>query len=58
VGQVTATATWTGSGKGEHLWFLGTLATIKVSGEASDGRFALIEFLFPRDASPPVHTHP
>ena len=51
-------ATWSGSGEGEHLWFLGTLATIKVPGEASDGRFALIEFLFPRHASPPLHTHP
>jgi quercetin dioxygenase-like cupin family protein len=29
-----------------------------VSGEASPGRFALIEFLFPRYASPPLHTHP
>ena len=27
-------------------------------GEATDGRFALIEFLFPRGASPPLHTHP
>ena len=27
-------------------------------GEAVDGRFALIEFLFPRHASPPLHTHP
>ena len=27
-------------------------------GEASDGRFALIEFLFPGGASPPLHTHP
>ena len=24
----------------------------------ADGRFALIEFLFPRYASPPLHTHP
>jgi quercetin dioxygenase-like cupin family protein len=55
---VTATASWSGSGEGERLWFLGTLATIKVPGEASDGRFALIEFLFPRHASPPLHTHP
>ena len=58
VSDVTETATWSGSGAGEHLWFLGTLATIKVPGEASDGRFALIEFLFPRHASPPLHTHP
>lgn len=54
----SATATWSGPAGGEHLWFLGTLATIKVSGEASGGRFALIEFLFPRHASPPLHTHP
>jgi uncharacterized protein (TIGR00725 family) len=53
-----ATAAWSESGEGEQLWFLGTLATIRVSGEASEGRFALIEFLFPRHASPPLHTHP
>jgi quercetin dioxygenase-like cupin family protein len=55
---VAAAPTWSGSGEGERLWFLGTLATIKVPGEASDGRFALIEFLFPHGASPPLHTHP
>ena len=43
---------------GERLWFLGTLATIRLPGEATDGRFALIEFLFPHHASPPLHTHP
>jgi quercetin dioxygenase-like cupin family protein len=51
-------ATRSGLGEGEQLWFLGTLATIKVPAEASDGRFALIEFLFPRHTSPPLHTHP
>ncbi len=51
-------ASWSGSGEGEQFWFLGTLATVKLPGEASDGRFALIEFLFPRHASPPLHTHP
>jgi quercetin dioxygenase-like cupin family protein len=56
--EVSAAATWSGSGEGEQLWFLGTLATINVPGEASDGRFASIEFLFPRHASPPLHTHP
>jgi quercetin dioxygenase-like cupin family protein len=55
---VSAAASWSGSGEGERLWFLGTLATIKVPEEATDGRFALIEFLFPRHASPPLHTHP
>src|SRR3954470_16708093 len=38
-------AMWSGLGEGEQRWFLGTLATIRVSGEAVDGRFALIEFL-------------
>src|SRR5438309_7895063 len=53
-----AVPTWSGPEEGERLWFLGTLATIKVPGEAVEGRFALIEFLFPRHASPPLHTHP
>jgi quercetin dioxygenase-like cupin family protein len=55
---VTTASTWSGPGEGERLWFLGTLATIKIPGEATDGRFALIEFLFPHGASPPLHTHP
>src|SRR5713226_3115123 len=49
---------WSGPGEGERRWFLGTLATIKVPGEAVGGRYALIEFLFACHASPPVHTHP
>jgi len=53
-----AEPSWSGPGEGERLWFLGTLATIRVPGEATDGRFALIEFLLPRHASPPLHTHP
>ena len=55
---VSTAATFSESGEGEQLWFLGTLATIRLPGEASEGRFALIEFLFPRNASPPLHTHP
>ncbi|MEA2432451.1 MAG: hypothetical protein QOI19_2924 [Thermoleophilaceae bacterium] len=51
-------ATWSAPGEGERLWFLGTLATVRLPAEASDGRFALIEFLFPHLASPPLHTHP
>jgi quercetin dioxygenase-like cupin family protein len=53
-----AVATWTGLSEGQRRWFLGTLATIRVPGEAVDGRFALIEFFFPHHASPPRHTHP
>jgi quercetin dioxygenase-like cupin family protein len=51
-------ATWSAAADGESLWFLGTLATIRVAGEAVGERFALIEFLFPHAASPPLHTHP
>jgi quercetin dioxygenase-like cupin family protein len=57
-GDRSIEATWSGLGEGEQRWFLGTLATIRVSGEVVDGRFSLIEFLFPRFASPPRHTHP
>src|SRR3954454_13626871 len=55
---MTGEATSSGDGNAEQLWFLGTLATIKLPGEASDGRFSLSEFLFPQHASPPLHTHP
>ncbi len=51
-------ATWSALGEGERLWFLGTLAIVRVPGEATDGRLALLEFLFPHGASPPLHTHP
>ncbi len=50
--------TWSAATTGEQWWFLGTLATIRTPGEAVGGRYALIEFLFPRRASPPRHTHP
>jgi quercetin dioxygenase-like cupin family protein len=58
VDDAVTSATWTASGEGEHIWFVGTLAIIRIPGEASDGRFAVIEFLFPHLASPPLHTHP
>src|SRR3954453_22189244 len=48
----------TSSRDGERLWFVGTLATLRVPGEAVGDRFALVEFLFPHHASPPLHTHP
>jgi len=57
-GSASEVATSSGPGEGERLWFVGTLATIRVPGEVVDGRFALIEFLFPHHASPPLHTHP
>ena len=48
---------WSLPGEGEHIWALGSLVTIKVPGEALDGRCTLLEFLMPRGASPPVHSH-
>jgi quercetin dioxygenase-like cupin family protein len=42
----------------EPLWFLGTLVRIKLDGEQTAGRFALIEFVAPRGAAPPLHSHP
>lgn len=48
---------WSAKGQGEQLWFLGTLAIIREDGSTSSGRFALMEFVFPQHASPPLHTH-
>ena len=58
MGSNRVEATWSNPGAGGQRWFLGTLATIRLPGETVDGRFALIEFLFPQYASPPRHTHP
>jgi quercetin dioxygenase-like cupin family protein len=43
---------------GEALWFLGTLARLKLTGEQTGGRFALWEGVLPRGAAPPLHSHP
>lgn len=46
-----------GEGEGEALWFLGVLATIKAGGEATEGRFAVIENLAPKGHGAPLHVH-
>jgi mannose-6-phosphate isomerase-like protein (cupin superfamily) len=38
-------------------WFYGDLAVIHVSGEETDGRFALLEFLQPPGEMTPLHVH-
>jgi quercetin dioxygenase-like cupin family protein len=43
---------------GENLWFLGTLARMKLEGRQTGGRFALWENVLPRGAAPPLHSHP
>jgi quercetin dioxygenase-like cupin family protein len=53
-----ATARAVAAEQGESLWVLGTLVTLKVTGEQTDGRFSLWENKFPKGAAPPVHTHP
>jgi quercetin dioxygenase-like cupin family protein len=42
----------------EPLWFLGTLARLKLTGEETGGRFALWEGVLPHGAAPPLHSHP
>jgi quercetin dioxygenase-like cupin family protein len=46
------------TGETEPLWFLGTLARLKLTGEQTGGRFALWEGVLPRGAAPPLHSHP
>ena len=43
--------------EGEAIWFLGSLAIIKASGETTDGRVAIIEILAPEGAGSPLHVH-
>lgn len=45
-------------GDEELLWFLGTLARMKLEGHETAGRFALWEGTLPRGAAPPLHSHP
>lgn len=42
---------------GELLWFNGTLATIRLSGEAGADTISVIEHLMPYGSSPPLHIH-
>jgi len=46
------------TGRGESLWFLGTVVRMKLTGEQTDGRFALWEGVLPHGAAPPLHSHP
>jgi quercetin dioxygenase-like cupin family protein len=44
--------------RGETLWFLGTMARMKLEGEQTGGRFAIWESVLPFGAAPPLHSHP
>lgn len=43
--------------EGEALWFLGILATIKSTAEATAGAVAVIEHLAPQGTGSPLHVH-
>ncbi len=45
-------------GNQDTLWFLGTLARLKLDGAHTGGRFALWEAVLPHGAAPPLHSHP
>ncbi len=42
----------------ETLWFLGTLARMKLEGERTAGRLGLWDGVLPHGAAPPLHSHP
>jgi len=42
----------------DPLWFLGTVARLKLDGAQTGGRFALWEGVLPHGAAPPLHSHP
>jgi quercetin dioxygenase-like cupin family protein len=42
----------------EPLWFLGTFARMKLESQDTGGQFALWEAVVPRNAAPPLHSHP
>lgn len=44
-------------GDGDAYWFLGTLITIKATGETTGGAFSLLEQLAPPGFGPPLHVH-
>jgi quercetin dioxygenase-like cupin family protein len=47
-----------GTGDDETLWFLGTLARMKLDGRQTGGQLSLWEGILPRGAAPPLHSHP
>ncbi|HXF64812.1 MAG TPA: quercetin 2,3-dioxygenase [Caldilineaceae bacterium] len=43
--------------EGQAIWFLGTLMTLKATGEQTGTRFSLIEQVLPPGFAPPLHIH-
>jgi mannose-6-phosphate isomerase-like protein (cupin superfamily) len=56
--RVDARAFTEGQGrKPTAYWFYGQLVTVHVTGEESEGRFSLVEFLMSPDHMTPLHVH-
>lgn len=46
-----------GADEGEALWFLGSLVTVKASGQDTGGRLTVVEIVNPPGFAPPLHRH-
>ena len=46
-----------GPDEGDAYWILGTLDTVKVPSELTEGRFAMLESRDRRGDAPPLHVH-
>jgi quercetin dioxygenase-like cupin family protein len=42
---------------GEARWFLGSLATVKLTGADTEGQFSLVEMVGAKGDMPPLHVH-
>lgn len=56
--EESTTITITGGNEGEHLAIAGGQYRILVSGDATDGRYAIIEMNVPPGGGPAPHAHP
>jgi mannose-6-phosphate isomerase-like protein (cupin superfamily) len=58
VSTVPATRGYTlARGQGRHLWFLGSLMTVKADAAATQGAMSLIEQVMPPGFASPLHVH-
>jgi quercetin dioxygenase-like cupin family protein len=46
-----------GPGQGEALWFNGGLGVLRVTGDQTEGRYAVLELLAPKGFASPLHVH-
>jgi mannose-6-phosphate isomerase-like protein (cupin superfamily) len=56
-GRVSATPYLLRSDEGDAYWFLGSLVTVKTTGEQTRGAVTVVEFVNPPGFAPPLHRH-